>query len=67
MQLHPNKTWELVSIQNGNMPGSMECFQFLTHDDNLFNFGGCIIDQPISECYVFHLKSSEVEQIMSLF
>ena len=39
----------------------------LTFKDNLFSFGGCKHGYQNQLCYVFHMKSFEVRQIMSLF
>ena len=66
MQLLPNNTWEQVEIKNGEIPGCMSVHQFLTHLDNLYNIGGHVNGIPTKKCFVFNIKSSEVEPIVSL-
>ena len=61
MQLLPPHTWREVKIEHGDMPGEMENHQYLTYKDNLYCIGGYMNGKSIRECFVFFMKSSEVQ------
>ena len=57
--------WEIIQIQNGEMPGNMSGHQFFTHLKNVFVMGGNI-NGGTDECYVINVESADAQQITSL-
>ena len=55
-----------MQIENGEMPGNVNQYQFFTHLKNVFIMGGYVNNATTDACYVIHVESADAQQITSL-